>query len=49
MRRRAVERALAARFTGAHPEVPVARIPARPEDVHDLDELRSVGEDLSAG
>jgi anion-transporting ArsA/GET3 family ATPase len=49
MRRRAAERALAARFTGGHPDVPVARIPARPEDVHDLDELRSVGEDLSAG
>jgi anion-transporting ArsA/GET3 family ATPase len=48
MRRRAAERALAARFTGAHPDVPVARIPVRPEDVHDLDELRSVGEDLSA-
>ena len=48
MRRRDAERALASRFTGAHPDVPVARIPARPEDVHDLDELRSVGEDLSA-
>jgi anion-transporting ArsA/GET3 family ATPase len=49
MRRRQAELALAARFTGAHPEVRLAKVRARPEDVHDLDGLRAVGADLSAG
>jgi anion-transporting ArsA/GET3 family ATPase len=40
----AAERRLAQRFTTAHPGVPVARIPAQPEDVHDLDGLRVIGE-----
>ena len=48
MRRRARERALAARFTSAHPGVPVTEVPARPEDVHDLDGLRAVALDLAA-
>jgi anion-transporting ArsA/GET3 family ATPase len=41
------EQGLADRFFRAHPSVPVARVPARPQDVHDLDGLRGVGEDLS--
>jgi anion-transporting ArsA/GET3 family ATPase len=49
MRRRAAETALAARFTRAHPGVRVAQVAARPEDVHDLDELRAVGQDLAGG
>jgi anion-transporting ArsA/GET3 family ATPase len=49
MRRRVAERALSARFTGAHPQVQMTHVSARPEDVHDLDELRAVGADLSAG
>jgi anion-transporting ArsA/GET3 family ATPase len=40
----AAERRLAQRFTAAHPGVPVARIPAQPEDVHDLAGLRVIGE-----
>ncbi|PSL05356.1 arsenite efflux ATP-binding protein ArsA [Haloactinopolyspora alba] len=36
------------RFTSAHPDVPVARVPALAGDVHDLDGLRQVGA-LSAG
>jgi hypothetical protein len=40
----AAERRLAQRFTTAHPGVPVARIPAQPEDVHDLAGLRVIGE-----
>ena len=32
----AAERRLAQRFTAAHPAVPVARVIAQPEDVHDL-------------
>ncbi len=43
MRHVAKERRLAERFNAAHPLVPVAQIPAQPEDVHDLDGLRLVG------
>ena len=39
--------ALTARFTSAHPTVPVAQVPARPVDVHDLIGLRDVGISLS--
>jgi anion-transporting ArsA/GET3 family ATPase len=41
------EAALAMRFTAAHPDVPVARVPACAEDVHDLDGLREVGRGLA--
>ena len=44
----ASERRLAQGFTGAHPGVPVARVIAQPEDVHDLAGLRMIGESLSA-
>jgi len=43
----AVERRLSQRFTAAHPAVPVARVIAQPEDVHDLAKLRVIGESLS--
>jgi anion-transporting ArsA/GET3 family ATPase len=43
MRQAATERRLAERFRAAHPLVPVAQIPAQPEDVHDLDGLRVIG------
>jgi anion-transporting ArsA/GET3 family ATPase len=43
----AAERRLAQRFTAAHPAVPVARVIAQPEDVHDLVGLRVIGESLS--
>jgi anion-transporting ArsA/GET3 family ATPase len=43
MRQASAERRLAERFTAAHPLVPVAQIPAQPEDVHDLDGLRLIG------
>jgi anion-transporting ArsA/GET3 family ATPase len=35
---------LAEHFTAAHPIVPVAEIPAQPQDVHDLNGLRSIGQ-----
>lgn len=35
------------RFTALHPEVPVARVPALPGDVHDLAGLREVGDRLA--
>ena len=35
---------MAEHFTAAHPLVPVAEIPAQPEDVHDLDGLRRIGQ-----
>jgi anion-transporting ArsA/GET3 family ATPase len=44
----AAERRLAERFTTAHPLVPVARVPAQPDDVHDLDGLRVIGQAFAA-
>jgi anion-transporting ArsA/GET3 family ATPase len=38
------QRRAAEHFIAAHPRVPVAEIPAQPEDVHDLDGLRVVGQ-----
>lgn len=40
---------LAERFRRAHPNVPIARVPALAEDVHDLDGLREVGALLVSG
>jgi hypothetical protein len=37
------ERRLAEHFTSAHPAIPVAEVVAQPEDIHDLDGLRTVG------
>jgi anion-transporting ArsA/GET3 family ATPase len=47
MQRRSREQALAARFTSAHPEVPVVEVAALAEDVHDLDGLRMIGDELA--
>jgi anion-transporting ArsA/GET3 family ATPase len=44
----AAERRLAERFNTAHPLVPVARVPAQPDDVHDLDGLRVIGQAFAA-
>ncbi len=41
------EERLQARFTAAHPTVPVVQVAAQAGDVHDLDGLRSVGADLA--
>ena len=41
------ESRLAEHFVAAHPSVPMAEIPARPEDVHDLAGLRAVGRELA--
>jgi anion-transporting ArsA/GET3 family ATPase len=38
------EQRVAARFTGAFPEVPTAEVPAQPADVHDLDGRRPIGD-----
>jgi anion-transporting ArsA/GET3 family ATPase len=43
MRQSSSERRLAERFTAAHPLVPVASVPAQPDDVHDLGGLRVIG------
>ena len=37
---------LAQRFTAAHPGVPMVSVPAHAADVHDLEGLRMIGEDL---
>ncbi len=43
------EHAMAERFTGAHRDVPVRRVRARAQDVHDLPGLREIGADLAGG
>ena len=43
------EARLQQRFSRAHPGVPVVEVAAQPGDVHDLDGLRAVGEDLAGG
>jgi anion-transporting ArsA/GET3 family ATPase len=44
MQQSAVEHRVAEHFTSAHPHVPVAEVPAQPDDVHDLDGLAAVGD-----
>ena len=41
------ERRVAEGFTAAHPTVPVAEVVAQPEDVHDLEGLRTIGSSLA--
>jgi anion-transporting ArsA/GET3 family ATPase len=43
------ERRLEESFSAAHPAIPIAEVLAQPEDVHDLDGLRSVGKELARG
>ncbi len=43
------EERLLLRFTGAHPTVPVTRVPVVAHDVTDLDGLREIGARLAAG
>ena len=45
--RAAREREIAARFTQAHPSVPIATVAAQPVDVHDIDGLRAIGAALA--
>jgi anion-transporting ArsA/GET3 family ATPase len=45
----AAQRRTAEQFTAAHPLVPVTEVPAQPEDVHDLDGLRAIGQAFGAG
>ncbi|MFD2468479.1 MULTISPECIES: ArsA family ATPase [Amycolatopsis] len=42
------ENRLLARFTRAHPEVPLTRVPALAGDVHDLEGLRDIGVKLTS-
>ncbi len=44
----AAQRRTAEHFIAAHPLVPVAEVPAQPEDVHDLDGLRVIGQAFAA-
>lgn len=48
MRTRARQAAVTTLLTGAHPEVPVAEVPALAGDVHDLPGLRAVARALTA-
>lgn len=49
LRERERQHHLSERFTGAHPGVPVAQVPALAEDVHDLEGLREIGNLLAKG
>ena len=49
LRERERQHHLSERFTGAHPGVPVAQVPALAEDVHDLEGLREIGDLLAKG
>jgi anion-transporting ArsA/GET3 family ATPase len=49
MQMSAAERRFAEHFTTAHPHVPVAEIPAQPDDVHDLAGLGAVGDSFATG
>ena len=44
MQQVSAQQRLAKHFTAAHPVVPIAEIPAQPEDVHDLAGLRAIGQ-----
>lgn len=46
VRTRTREAGVLARFTAAHPKIPLAEVPALPEDVHDLDGLHEIGRAL---
>ena len=47
MNQAAAESRLTERFTAAHPLVPITKVAAQPEDVHDLDGLRAIGASFS--
>jgi anion-transporting ArsA/GET3 family ATPase len=48
MQQAAAQRRVAEHFTAAHPLVPVAEIPAQPDDIHDLEGLRQIGRAFAA-
>jgi anion-transporting ArsA/GET3 family ATPase len=49
MQQAAAQRRVAVHFTAAHPLVPVVEVPAQPDDIHDLDGLRKIGEAFGPG
>ncbi len=49
LRERERQHRVTERFTGAHPGVPLAQVPALAEDVHDLEGLREIGDLLALG
>jgi anion-transporting ArsA/GET3 family ATPase len=49
MQQSAAEHRVSEHFVAAHPHVPVAEVPAQPDDVHDLAGLRAVGDSFFAG
>jgi anion-transporting ArsA/GET3 family ATPase len=44
MQEAVAQRRVAEHFTAAHPLVPIVEVPALPDDIHDLDGLRRIGE-----
>jgi anion-transporting ArsA/GET3 family ATPase len=44
MQEAVAQRRVAEHFTAAHPLVPIVEVPAQPDDIHDLDGLRRIGQ-----
>jgi anion-transporting ArsA/GET3 family ATPase len=49
MQEAAAQRRVSEHFTAAHPLVPVAEVLAQPDDIHDLDGLRRIGQAFGSG
>jgi anion-transporting ArsA/GET3 family ATPase len=49
MQQAVAQRRVAEHFTAAHPLVPIAEIAAQPDDIHDLDGLRKIGQAFGPG
>jgi hypothetical protein len=49
MQQAVAQRRVSEHFTAAHPLVPIAEVPAQPDDIHDLDGLRKIGQAFGPG
>jgi anion-transporting ArsA/GET3 family ATPase len=49
MQEAVAQRRVAEHFTAAHPLVPIIEVPALPDDIHDLDGLRRIGQAFGPG
>lgn len=49
MQEAVAQRRVAEHFTSAHPHVPITEVPAQPDDIHDLEGLRRIGESFGPG
>jgi anion-transporting ArsA/GET3 family ATPase len=49
MQQAVAQRRVSEHFTAAHPLVPIAEVTAQPDDIHDLDGLRKIGQAFGPG